>query len=52
MYDLCNKLYIDACLQTQKEKNEYRALTDMVDCSNLGKTPLLLQIEGMRAITY
>ena len=30
MYDLCNKLYIDALIQPYKKKNEYRALIDMV----------------------
>lgn len=46
MYDLCNKLYIDACLQPQKEKNEYRALTDMVDRSNLGKNTIIIADRG------
>ena len=31
----CNKLYIDASIQGYKQKNEYRALTDMVECSNM-----------------
>jgi hypothetical protein len=31
MYDLCNRLYVDACVQPGKKKNEFRALTDMVD---------------------
>ena len=37
---------MDACLQTQKEKNEYRALTDMVDRSNLGKNNIIIADRG------
>ncbi len=35
MYDLCNKLYVDVCIQPGRKENEFRALTDMVDRSNI-----------------
>lgn len=35
MYDLCNKVYLDACIQPGRNKNEFKALTDMVDGSAL-----------------
>jgi len=31
MYDLCNKVYIDACIQPGRKQNEFKALNDMVD---------------------
>jgi hypothetical protein len=46
MYDLCNKVYIDATIQTRKEKNEYHALTDMVDRSALDKDTILIADRG------
>ncbi len=35
LYDLCNKIYTDAEIQVIKEKNEYKALTNMIDRSNI-----------------
>ena len=35
MYDLCNKVYLDACIQPGRNENEFKALTDMVDGSVL-----------------
>lgn len=35
MYDLCNKVYIDACVQPGRKQNEFKALNDMVDESVL-----------------
>ena len=34
MFDLCNKLYVDADIQPGREENECRALVNMVDRSN------------------
>lgn len=34
-YDLCNHLYVDAVVQPRRKANERRALTDMVDRSDL-----------------
>jgi len=33
IYDLCNRLYIDAIIQTGRQQSEHRALADMVDRS-------------------
>lgn len=33
LYDLCNKLYVDACVQPGNHLNEFKALTDMVQRS-------------------
>lgn len=35
MYDLCNKLYVDVCIQPGRKENEFRALADMTDRSNI-----------------
>jgi hypothetical protein len=35
MYDLCNRLYLDAFIQPSKRQNEKKALTDMVERSRL-----------------
>lgn len=35
LYDLCNKLYLDVCIQPGRRENEFRALTDMIDRSNI-----------------
>ena len=35
MYDLCNKLYVDVCIQPGRKENEFKALTDMADRSNI-----------------
>lgn len=46
MYDLCNKLYIDACIQPGREENEFKALNDMVDRSNLDKNTIIMADRG------
>ena len=46
MYDLCNKLYIDACIQSSMKRNEYKALCDMVDNSNLREKALVVADRG------
>jgi len=35
IYDLCNRLYIDAVVQPGRQQNEHKALTDMVDRSRI-----------------
>jgi len=35
LYDLCNRLYVDALLQPRGQVNEHRALTDMVQRSRI-----------------
>jgi len=46
MYDLCNKLYIDVCIQNGRKANEYRALTDMTDRSNLSDNIIVIADRG------
>jgi hypothetical protein len=46
MYDLCNRLYVDACVQPGKKKNEFRALTDMVDYSKVGENVIVIADRG------
>jgi hypothetical protein len=46
MYDLCNKLYVDACIQPIKKKNEFRALTDMVDRSRIFENVIVIADRG------
>lgn len=46
MYDLCNKIYIDAYLQLGREENEFRALTDMVDRSTLNDNTIIIADRG------
>lgn len=39
MYDLCSRIYVDAIVQPGRKENEFQALTDMVDRSEIkGKT--------------
>lgn len=46
MYDLCNRLYVDACVQSGKKKNEFRALTDMVDHSKIAGNVVVIADRG------
>jgi len=42
MYDLCSSLYVDASVQSGKLQNERKALTDMVDRSNIKDKVILI----------
>jgi len=46
LYDLCNKLYLDALIQPGRKFNEFRALTDMIDRSNISQKVILLADRG------
>ncbi len=46
MYDLCNKLYVDAIIQPARKRNEYRALSDMADRSSIQGSVILLADRG------
>jgi inorganic pyrophosphatase len=35
MYDLCNRLYVDAVIQPGRRANEHKALINMVDRSHI-----------------
>ena len=42
MYDLCNKVYLDARIQPFRKQNEFKALNDMVDDSALEDEKVLI----------
>lgn len=46
MYDLCNKLYVDACIQPGRKVNEVRALTDMTDRLNISGNVIVIADRG------
>lgn len=46
MYDLCNKLYVDVCIQPGRKENEFRALTDMTDRSNMSGDVIVVADRG------
>lgn len=46
MYDLCNKLYVDVCIQPGRKENEFRALTDMADRSNISGDVIVVADRG------
>lgn len=46
MYDLCNKLYVDSIIQPLRKKNEYLALTDMVDRSEISSNVIVVADRG------
>ena len=46
MYDLCNKLYVDVCIQPSRKENEFRALTDMTDRSNISGDVIVVADRG------
>jgi hypothetical protein len=46
MYDLGSRLYVDSCIQPRKCVNESKALTDMVDRSNIKDNVILIADRG------
>lgn len=46
MYDLCNRLYVDCCIQSRRCENEHKALTDMVDRSYIKENVILIADRG------
>lgn len=46
MYDLCNRIYVDCCIQPRRCENESRALTDMVDRSCIKDNVILVADRG------
>jgi len=46
MYDLCNKLYVDVCIQPARKENECRALTDMTDRSQISDDVIVIADRG------
>ncbi len=46
MYDLCNRVYVDAIIQNRKEWNEHKALIDMVKRSNIKDKTIIIADRG------
>lgn len=46
MYDLCSHIYVDSIIQPKKNKNEYQALTAMVDRSNIKEKVIVIADRG------
>ena len=46
MFDLCSRTYIDAIIQSGREENEFRALTDMADRSDITEKTILIADRG------
>lgn len=46
MYDLCNKLYVDAFIQSGRKQNEHKALTEMVDRSDITDKVIIIADRG------
>ena len=46
MYDLCSRVYVDAIVQPIRKFNEYQALMDMVDRSEIGEPTIVIADRG------
>lgn len=46
MYDLCSRVYVDAIVQAGRKEDEYKALTDMVDRSNIEEKAIIIADRG------
>ncbi len=46
MYDICSRTYMDAIIQSGREENEFQALIDMVDHSNINDKTILVADRG------
>jgi hypothetical protein len=46
MYDLCSRVYVDAIVQSGRKENEFQALTDMVDRSDIKGQAIVIADRG------
>ena len=46
LYDLCNRMYLDTCIQARRNANEHHALTEMVDRCAIGDPVILVADRG------
>lgn len=46
MYDLCSRVYVDSIIQAGREENEFQALVDMVDRSDIKEQTILMADRG------
>lgn len=49
LYDLCNRLYIDAVVKPRRKRNEYEALVTMVDRSRINDNVILVADRGFES---
>jgi len=49
MYDLCNRIYVDTCIQPRRCENENKALTDMVYRSRIKDNVILVADRGFES---
>lgn len=46
LYDLCSRIYVDALIQPIRKRNEYAAITDMVDRSDIQEPTIVIADRG------
>ena len=46
MYDLCSRVYVDTIVQPGRKENEFQALTDMVDRSEIKEKTIVIADRG------
>jgi hypothetical protein len=46
MYDLCSRVYVDSIVQPGRKENEFQALTDMVDRSDIKEQTIVIADRG------
>ena len=46
MYDLCSRVYVDTIIQPGRNENEFKALTDMVDRSDIKEQTIVIADRG------
>lgn len=46
MYDLCSRVYVDTIVQPGRKENEFQALTDMVDRSDIKEKTIVIADRG------
>jgi len=49
MYDLCNRVYVDAIVQTGRGQNENKALINMVNCSRIKGKVIIVADRGFES---
>lgn len=49
MYDLCSRVYVDAIVQPGRKENEFQALIDMVDRSNIEDKAIIIADRGFES---
>ena len=52
MYDVLNRIYLDATVQPGRNENEFRALTDMVDASNMKLSAEMALVNARISMLY